>query len=265
MAQCKAALGKTQGQEVSSELSSTVVASFAKYQAKAQAEYENKVVKTLLAKKAELEKELGDEIPLELPQEGGTTATVLVLHAKGVLAAWVGDSRAVAGIKEEGGEWRAEALSVDHSIKDPKERDRVFAAGGQTASKSAEDGKLAEMVCVPNAEGSLKVTRSLGDSPFHKNDVVSHVPDLSHRELSPSLRFVIACSDGVWDVLDNAAVVKLVGDHLKSFTGGAMQNAAKGACAAVVEEVKAKSPTVGVPDDDVSVVVVVLRVLAASR
>ena len=56
MAQCKAALGKTQGQEVSSELSSTVVASFAKYQAKAQAEYENKVVKTLLAKKAELEK-----------------------------------------------------------------------------------------------------------------------------------------------------------------------------------------------------------------
>ncbi len=255
MAQCKAALGKTQGQEVSSELSSTVVASFAKYQAKAQAEYENKVVKTLLAKKAELEKELGDEIPLELPQEGGTTATVLVLHAKGVLAAWVGDSRAVAGIKEEGGEWRAEALSVDHSIKDPKERDRVFAAGGQTASKSAEDGKLAEMVCVPNAEGSLKVTRSLGDSPFHKNDVVSHVPDLSHRELSPSLRFVIACSDGVWDVLSDADAVRLVIERLEATNGG---NTASGACAAVVQAVKAKSDD-ATPDDDVSVVVVVVR------
>jgi serine/threonine protein phosphatase PrpC len=255
VAQCKAALGKTQGQEVSSELSSTVVASFAKYQAKAQAEYENKVVKTLLAKKAELEKELGDEIPLELPQEGGTTATVLVLHAKGVLAAWVGDSRAVAGIKEEGGEWRAEALSVDHSIKDPKERDRVFAAGGQTASKSAEDGKLAEMVCVPNAEGSLKVTRSLGDSPFHKNDVVSHVPDLSHRELSPSLRFVIACSDGVWDVLSDADAVRLVIERLEATNGG---NTASGACAAVVQAVKAKSDD-ATPDDDVSVVVVVVR------
>jgi serine/threonine protein phosphatase PrpC len=255
VAQCKAALGKTQGQEVSSELSSTVVASFAKYQAKAQAEYENKVVKTLLAKKAELEKELGDEIPLELPQEGGTTATVLVLHAKGVLAAWVGDSRAVAGIKEEGGEWRAEALSVDHSIKDPKERDRVFAAGGQTASKSAEDGKLAEMVCVPNAEGSLKVTRSLGDSPFHKNDAVSHVPDLSHRELSPSLRFVIACSDGVWDVLSDADAVRLVIERLEATNGG---NTASGACAAVVQAVKAKSDD-ATPDDDVSVVVVVVR------
>jgi serine/threonine protein phosphatase PrpC len=242
VAQCKAALGKTQGQEVSSELSSTVVASFAKYQAKAQAEYENKVVKTLLAKKAELEKELGDEIPLELPQEGGTTATVLVLHAKGVLAAW-------------GGEWRAEALSVDHSIKDPKERDRVFAAGGQTASKSAEDGKLAEMVCVPNAEGSLKVTRSLGDSPFHKNDVVSHVPDLSHRELSPSLRFVIACSDGVWDVLSDADAVRLVIERLEATNGG---NTASGACAAVVQAVKAKSDD-ATPDDDVSVVVVVVR------
>ena len=255
MAQCKAALGKTQGQEVSSELSSTVVASFAKYQAKAQAEYENKVVKTLLAKKAELEKELGDEIPLELPQEGGTTATVLVLHAKGVLAAWVGDSRAVAGIKEEGGEWRVEALSVDHSIKDPKERDRVFAAGGQTASKSAEDGKLAEMVCVPNAEGSLKVTRSLGDSPFHKNDAVSHVPDLSHRELSPSLRFVIACSDGVWDVLSDADAVRLVIERLEATNGG---NTASSACAAVVQAVKAKSDD-ATPDDDVSVVVVVVR------
>ena len=53
-----------------------------------------------------------------------------------------------------------------------------------------------------------------------------------HRPLTPSVKFVVACSDGVWDVLDNAAVVKLVGDHLKSFTGGAMQNAAKGACAA---------------------------------
>ena len=45
------------------------------------------------------------------------------------MTAWVGDSRAVAGVKEEGGGWRAEALSVDHSINDPAERARVLAAG----------------------------------------------------------------------------------------------------------------------------------------
>eukprot|EP00908_Phaeocystis_cordata_P021821 Transcript_4206.p4 GENE.Transcript_4206~~Transcript_4206.p4 ORF type:complete len:115 (-),score=43.06 Transcript_4206:89-433(-) len=111
------------------------------------------------------------------------------------------------------------------------------------------------MVCVPNAEGSLKVTRSLGDSPFHKNDVVSHVPDLSHRELSPSLRFVIACSDGVWDVLSDADAVRLVIERLEATNGG---NTASGACAAVVQAVKAKSDD-ATPDDDVSVVVVVVR------
>ena len=31
------------------------------------------MVKALLEKKAELEAEIGEEIPLELPQEGGTT------------------------------------------------------------------------------------------------------------------------------------------------------------------------------------------------
>ena len=45
------------------------------------------------------------------------------------MTAWVGDSRAVAGVQQEGGGWRAEALSVDHSINDPAERARVLAAG----------------------------------------------------------------------------------------------------------------------------------------
>ena len=69
----------------------------------------------------------------------------------------MGDSRAVAGVQQEGGGWRAEALSVDHSINDPAERARVLAAGGQTAAKAGTHSKLSEMICVPKAEGSLKV------------------------------------------------------------------------------------------------------------
>ena len=124
------------------------------------------------------------------------------------MTAWAGDSRAVAGVGEEGGAWRAEALSVDHSINDPRERARVLAAGGQTAAKVGE-GKLSEMVCVPKAEGSLKVTRSLGDVPHHANDAVSHVPDVSHRPLPAGLGFIVVCSDGVWDEMDDATAVQL--------------------------------------------------------
>ena len=101
------------------------------------------------------------------------------------MTAWVGDSRAVAGVQQEGGGWRAEALSVDHSINDPAERARVLAAGGQTAAKAGTHSKLSEMICVPKAEGSLKVTRSLGDVPHHANDAVSHVPSIAHPHPHP--------------------------------------------------------------------------------
>ena len=50
---------------------------------------ELEVSKSLLEKKAELEKEVGEEIDMELPQEGGTTATVAVVHPNGVMTAWV--------------------------------------------------------------------------------------------------------------------------------------------------------------------------------
>ena len=267
-ARSKALLARMEGDAASPEVTKEMEAVFSTYQERRMARYKKDVLDALLLEKARLEKEAGldegDELPFEAPQDGGTTATVLVVHEGGVLATWVGDSRAVAGVQEDGGELRAEALTVDHSAEDEDELARITEAGGSTAApkgSSVGADKLSKMVCVPGAEGTLAVTRSLGDSPHHKNNIVTHMPSVAHRPLTPSVKFVVACSDGVWDVLDNAAVVKLVGDHLKSFTGGAMQNAAKGACAAVVEEVKAKSPTVGVPDDDVSVVVVVFKIV----
>lgn len=150
--QCAAALRTTKEQEVGTELSGKVVECFYSYQQQAKAHYEEVVVKALLEKKAELEKEVGEEIEMELPQEGGTTATVAVVHPNGVMTAWVGDSRGVAGVKQEGGGWRAEALSVDHSINDSAELARVLAAGGQTAAKAGTHGRLSEMICVPKAE-----------------------------------------------------------------------------------------------------------------
>ena len=61
----------------------------------------------------------------------------------------------------------------------------MLAAGGQTAAKAGTHSKLSEMICVPKAEGSLKVTRSLGDVPHHANDAVSHVPSIAHPYSHP--------------------------------------------------------------------------------
>ena len=59
----------------------------------------------------------------------------------------------------------------------------------------------------------------------------------------------------VQDMVSDADAVRLVIERLEATNGG---NTASGACAAVVQAVKAKSDD-ATPDDDVSVVVVVVR------
>ena len=155
------------------KLVSLVGASFQKHQNLCEARYKRDVADTLMAKKEELEKELGDEVPMELPQEGGTTATVALLHKRGLLVAWVGDSRALLGVQGdgEGAGLQAVPLTRDHNLDDEAERLRLLKAGGKSGREL-----LHNHVSVPGVEGSLKVTRSLGDSPFHKGDAVSSTP-----------------------------------------------------------------------------------------
>lgn len=53
------------------------------------------------------------------------------------------------------------------------------------------------------------MTRSLGDSPFHKDDAVSAVPMLRHCRLTPKTKYAIVASDGIWDHLTDQKVAEL--------------------------------------------------------
>lgn len=196
--------------------------SFLAHQRRCEQRYRRDVAGAILAKKEELEKEIGEELPLELPQEGGTTATALVIYPDGILAAWVGDSRAViamdAAADGEPGAGasglRAVALTTDHNTEDLTEKNRLEGAGGR-AGGAGMNGH----VSVPQAEGSLKVTRSLGDSPFHKDDAVSAIPGVVHIPLSPAIRFAVIASDGIWDHLSNSDVVDIIAQAMRTSTG----------------------------------------------
>lgn len=211
-------------------LAAAVTESFLVHQRRCEGRYDRDVADRLLAKKRELEEELGETLPLELPQEGGTTATALVLHARGLFVAWVGDSRAVLAVDGEVGpgsptddadgtgtaqshspQLHAVALTTDHNTLDVHEKARLEANGGRAGGEA-----MSGHVSVPNAEGSLKVTRSLGDSPFHKGDAVSAEPGMAHVPLSASTRFVVVASDGIWDHLSNEKVVEIVAAALHS-------------------------------------------------
>ena len=71
---------------------------FMSHQRRCEMRYDQTVRHPLEEQKQQLEEQIGESLPLELPQEGGTTATALLLHSRGLLAAWVGDSRAIVAV-----------------------------------------------------------------------------------------------------------------------------------------------------------------------
>ena len=226
----------------SASLADAASASFVAHQAVTEQSYEKTVAGPMLAEKKKLEEEIGDELPLELPQEGGTTATALVVHpAGGILSCWVGDSRAILAVdvaevdaspREAAPEsvvllesasapdagtptvLRVIPLTRDHNVSDEVEKQRLLDKGGSTG---AQDSKMKSHVFVKDAEGGLKVTRSLGDSPFHKGDAVSAQPGLSHLPLTANTRFAVVCSDGIWDHLSNHQVATLVARAIEAY------------------------------------------------
>ena len=229
--------------------------SFLAHQRKCEAVYKKRVADKVISLKEKMEAEIGEELTLSLPQEGGTTATALVLHPGGLLVAWVGDSRAVLAVEPAaGGAPVAMALTSDHNTADELERLRLVSKGGSTGIDS-----MAGHVFVPEAEGGLKVTRSLGDSPFHRGDAISAVPGLRHVRLSSAVRFALVASDGIWDLLSNQQVVDIVvaaiaahsmrvseGDGIlggagagsAGSSGSSATAAAAAACAAVLEHIE---------------------------
>jgi len=211
---------------------------FLDYQKKCEAKYQETVADKVITMKEKLEAEIGEELPLQLPQEGGTTATCLLIHPNGLLAAWVGDSRALLAVETADGSLVAVPLTSDHNAHDADERARLISSGGKTGLDT-----MASHVFVPEAEGGLKVTRSLGDSPFHKDDAVSAVPMLRHCRLTPKTKYAIVASDGIWDHLTDQKVAELVAAAVRAYAiddGGFFTGAAHAAGAPSSAKVDAK-------------------------
>ncbi|CAD7937099.1 unnamed protein product [Amoebophrya sp. A120] len=103
----------------------------------------------------------------------------------------VGDSRASLVNSTSGGE----RLTVDHKASDPAEHARVTAEGG--------------VISRGRVGGQLMLTRALGDFAF-KTSGVTCKPYYAQRELKPDDVCVCLATDGLWDVLDEDDVARIV-------------------------------------------------------
>lgn len=120
----------------------------------------------------------------------GCTAICAFISPTHLFIANCGDSRAVLfdGFK-------AKFSTEDHKPFKPEERHRIVRAGG---------------VATQRINGTLAVSRALGDFEFKKNSLkgpcdqlVSPEPEVTVLERHPYDEFLILACDGIWDVINN--------------------------------------------------------------
>jgi len=127
----------------------------------------------------------GDEEGVEMK---GCTANVMLIKDNKIFVANAGDSRAIA-ILADG---KVEELSTDHKPDREPETSRITKAGG-----SVFNGRV---------EGNLNLSRALGDLHYKANkelkpeeQMICAFPDVSVRELSSNIQYVIMGCDGVYE------------------------------------------------------------------
>jgi len=172
---------------------------------------------------------------------GSTGILVLVCgedNARKVVVANVGDCRAIVASAGWGNKIIPAQMSQDQNPDRPDERKRIESMGGvvgmvymgdddeqeqvisvEQASTVEEDLGPARVFFQPNVWEppnhacfpGLAMSRSLGDTILDELGVLP-IPEVSVRTLKPKDKFMVVASDGIWQVLSNEEVVKVVCD-----------------------------------------------------
>ena len=170
--------------------------------------------------------------------ESGSTCCLIIHIGKHIICANTGDSRALVAFDESGdmnsknlNYLKAVPLSIDYKPELPEESNRIMMAGGVVEQMKDDFGQPVGPYRVW-ARGKdypgLAMSRSIGDL---KGKTLGVIPDpgILEYDLNKSTKFVLACSDGVWEFLNNDTVR----DIGKSFY---MENNASAYCHELIEQ-----------------------------
>ena len=104
-------------------------------------------------------------------------------------------------------------LTRDQKPEDPDELARIVKAGGRvqkiTDKKGNKVGPYRVWELNANTPG-LAMSRSIGDTTGHKLGVISTPVTTKHQVNDTGDLFIVAASDGIWDVMENEDVVTFV-------------------------------------------------------
>ena len=206
----------------------------------------------------------------------GATCVVVVVRNQELTVAHCGDSRCVLGRRSSmtGGGYHDIALTIDHKPDVPEELRRIIGCGGQVGSRQfvsqggdRHPGRVTLGPCrVWYRYGAdklgLAMSRSLGDAVVHRVGV-SAEPTLLHQPLDENGwdEFLILATDGLWDVVDSAQATRCVGSMIARAEAEGADWSPHEASLQLAQLARRRWETVSPMIDDITVLVVKLRVL----
>ncbi|XP_071696619.1 probable protein phosphatase 2C 52 isoform X2 [Rutidosis leptorrhynchoides] len=138
----------------------------------------------------------------------GSTAVSIIKQGSDLFIGSIGDSRAVMASKDTNDSLVAIQLTVDLKPDLPREAERIKRCKGRVFALQDEPEVSRVWLPFDDAPG-LAMARAFGDFCLKEYGVIS-IPEVSHRILTESDKFIVLASDGIWDVLSNEQVVEIV-------------------------------------------------------
>uniref|UniRef100_A0A8D2E0Y9 [Pyruvate dehydrogenase [acetyl-transferring]]-phosphatase 2, mitochondrial n=1 Tax=Sciurus vulgaris TaxID=55149 RepID=A0A8D2E0Y9_SCIVU len=184
---------------------------------------------------APLEDEVAKNLSLQVAFSG---ATACMAHVNGVHlhVANAGDCRAILGVQEDNGMWSCLPLTCDHNAWNPSELSRLKREHPESEDKTIiiDDRLLGVLMpCRAFGDVQLKWSKELQRNVLERGfdtealniyqftpphyytpPYLTAKPEVTYHRLRPQDKFLVLASDGLWDMLGNEDVVRLVVGHL---------------------------------------------------
>uniref|UniRef100_A0A6N2N1R6 PPM-type phosphatase domain-containing protein n=1 Tax=Salix viminalis TaxID=40686 RepID=A0A6N2N1R6_SALVM len=161
-------------------------------------------------------KEMDEELSLDASIDSfysGTTAVTIVKEGNNLIVANLGDSRAVLCSKGPKNQLIPIQLTVDLKPNIASEAERIKNSNGRVFALEKEPELF--RIWMPDEDcPGLAMARAFGDFCLKDYGLIS-TPEISYRRVTDKDEFVVLATDGVWEVLTNYEVIKIVASARK--------------------------------------------------
>ncbi|XP_065853921.1 probable protein phosphatase 2C 65 [Euphorbia lathyris] len=161
-------------------------------------------------------KEMDEELSVDASIDSfssGSTAVTLVKQGNQLIIANLGDSRAVLCTRGRNNQLIPVQLTIDLKPNVASEAQRIKSCNGRIFALAEEPDIY--RIWLPDEDcPGLAMARAFGDFCLKDYGLISH-PEVSYRRLTNNDEFVVLATDGIWDVLSNHDVIRIVASTRK--------------------------------------------------